>query len=105
MSKSRSQEGPIKPKEVQSRKYASLPEEVFEIFNRLILDDWNGHEATVYQRKAAKLIAKALNTSTKDVYDRRLLDIESVYRKAGWKVTYDKPGYCENYEAFFQFRK
>jgi hypothetical protein len=32
-----------------------------------------------------------------------LLDIEPIYREAGWIVEYDKPAYCENYDANFTF--
>ena len=33
------------------------------------------------------------------------LDVEGIYRKAGWDVEYDSPGYCEDYPATFKFRK
>lgn len=36
--------------------------------------------------------------------DREHLDVEDVYRAAGWEVTYDKPGYNETYDATFTFR-
>ena len=97
--------GPINPKEVQARKNAKIPDEVFQVFNELIVDNWDGHSATVMQDDAAKKIAKKLKITTEQVYARSLLDIEGIYRKAGWKVEYDKPGYCETYEAFFRFTK
>jgi len=97
--------GPIKPKEVQARKNASLPEEVFQVFNDLIVENWDGHQATVNQDEAAKRIAKALNITRQQAFDRSLLDVEDAYQKAGWKVVYDKPGYNETYEAYFTFRK
>jgi hypothetical protein len=37
------------------------------------------------------------------IFDNHWLDIEDHYRKAGWKVTYDKPSYYEDYDAFFKF--
>ncbi len=43
-------------------------------------------------------------TST-TVCDNHWLDVEDVYREAGWVVEYDKPGYCESYEATFTFKK
>lgn len=39
------------------------------------------------------------------IFDKHWLDIEDTYRKAGWNVEYDKPGYCENYDAYFVFSK
>lgn len=97
--------GPIKPKEVQRRKNASLPEEVFEVFNSLIQEDWNGTSATVMQSTAAKRIANVLGLTIEEVYEQRLLDIEDAYSEAGWDVDYDKPGYCEDYEPHFKFSK
>lgn len=44
-------------------------------------------------------IFEAVNQLIKEKW----LDIEDHYRKAGWKVTYDKPAYCENYDAYFKF--
>ena len=97
--------GPIKPKEVQDKKLASIPEEVYEAFNELIVDNWDGKSASVSQKSASVLVARALDITEQDVYLRHLLDVEDVYRKAGWKVVYDKPGYNEDYEAFFVFSK
>jgi len=97
--------GPIKPKDVQSKKDAALPEEVFEVFNQLIVENWDGRSATVNQDEACKRICKALKIKSGEAYDRGLLDVESAYRKAGWKVVFDKPGFNENYDAFFVFSK
>ena len=40
-----------------------------------------------------------------EVLRQKLLDVEPLYRKAGWQVEYDKHAYCENYEPFFIFSK
>jgi hypothetical protein len=42
-------------------------------------------------------------TSTDLIYANRWMDVEPVYRKAGWKVDYDRPGYNESYEAHYTF--
>jgi hypothetical protein len=97
--------GPIKPKEVQSKKDAALPEEVFEIFNALITEHWDGRSANFSQDEAVKRIAKALDISRGEAFKKGYLDVESAYRKAGWKVLYDKPGFNEEYEANFTFAK
>ena len=46
-----------------------------------------------------------LKITEQEVYDRNLLDVEDAYRKLGWKVAYDKPGYNEAYEGTYQFKK
>ena len=33
------------------------------------------------------------------------MDFEDLYRKSGWSVSYDKPAYNENYDAFLIFNK
>ena len=33
----------------------------------------------------------------------KYLDFEDEYRTIGWKVTYNKPAYCETYEPYFIF--
>jgi hypothetical protein len=97
--------GPIKPSEVQKVKDSKLPEEVFQVFNDLIVEHWDGDSATVYMDEANKRIAKALNISGQEVYNRHLLDVETVYRKAGWKVKYDSPSIGDDYGAHFIFSK
>jgi len=97
--------GPIKPKDVQDEKDKGIPEVVFTIFNDLIKEDWDGWAAVVIQDEAVKRIAKELGITCTQAFDRGYLEVESAYRKAGWKVEYDKPGYNEDYEANFTFRK
>lgn len=50
-------------------------------------------------------MSNRLAISTDEVYRRRLLDVEELYRASGWKVEYDKPAYCEDFEAYFKFSK
>ena len=97
--------GPIKPKEVQAQKDAELPEEVFEVFNALIKKNWGDSMARIYQEEAVLGVASSMGIMRREVFEKGLLDIESAYRNAGWKVEYDKPGYNETYEPFWIFRK
>lgn len=94
--------GPIEPKALLKGK--EFPEEVFEVFNALILEKWDGNCSVILQEEAAKRIAKALKIPFPQVFERRLLDVEPAYRARGWRVEYDKPGYCETYSAFFTFK-
>jgi hypothetical protein len=96
---------PITPKEVSSKREASIPDAVLEVFNDLIVKYWSGSSATINQDEAAKLIAKKLKCSTEKLYDNHWMDVEPIYKKAGWSVKYDKPGYNESYEAYFVFSK
>lgn len=96
---------PIRPDEVQRKRDLDTPDAVFEVFNALIAESWNGSSATVRQKDASVRIAEALGISYGDVFLNNLLDVEESYRKAGWSVEYDKPGYNESYEASFTFKK
>ena len=94
---------PIKPSQVSKRKSLDLPDQVVEVFNALI--DWNGSSATVLEDQAASRIPSALGISRDRVFSLSYLDVEDLFRSSGWEVTYDKPGYNEDYEATFCFRK
>ncbi|MEO5949596.1 MAG: hypothetical protein ABIP74_04265 [Candidatus Saccharimonas sp.] len=102
--------GPLKPDEVAAHKQAVIiPEKVFDAFNELIAKYWNGYSATFTQDEVMKLVLKKFARSTtvtrRTAYDNRWLDVEPIYREAGWKVAYDRPAYDESYEPTFTFSK
>lgn len=89
----------ITPEDAEKAKDKSIPPEVFEAFNELIVADLDAHgTATVRQCDVEKRIRAKLGT-----IEMRWLDVESSYRAAGWRVVYDKPAYNETYEAKFAF--
>jgi hypothetical protein len=94
---------PLSPKEVVKKKINSIPDAVFEAFNELIAKDFNGAFAIVKQKEVVKLLVEK-GLKEKEIYENHWLDVEDVYRKAGWKVEYDKPAYNESYDAYFEFR-
>jgi hypothetical protein len=95
---------PITPIEVVSLKETLIPNEVFDAFNELIAKKWNGRSATIKQNEVVKLITGKMQLQDDSIlYDNHWLDIETVYREAGWVVSYDKPAYNESYEATFKF--
>lgn len=96
--------GPISPKDVEKEKIINFPSEVFEAFNELIIENSGSGEIYVGQKEVvARMIQKGL--SKDEIYKKGWLDVEDVYRKAGWKVDYDKPGYNEDYEPYFKFSR
>lgn len=98
-------QGPISPDEVGEYQHRTFPQEVFDAFNELISANFDGRSANVLQEEAANLIAAKLDIEKRVVYNKGYLNIEPAYRAAGWKVEYDKPAYCESYDANFTFRK
>jgi hypothetical protein len=92
---------PITPGQVHKK----IPEDIIKIFNELINENWNGNESIIRQTDAVdKITAETLYT-TDELFDKNLLDVEDTYRKAGWKVKYEKPDYTENFKAFWRFTK
>lgn len=95
---------PIRASEIMKTRGATIPNVVFEIFNQQIVDNFTGSRATVYQESVLKaLVEKGLDRS--EIFNKHWLDVEDFYRKAGWIVTYDKPGWNESYEAYFVFKQ
>ena len=95
---------PISPMEVESEKRKNFPREVFEAFNELIVENAGSGEITVKQKDVvARMVKKGLNAN--EIFKKGWLDVEDVYRKAGWKVDYDKPAYNEDYDAYFTFSR
>ena len=95
---------PIGPDEVESQKEMDFPDAVFESFNELIAQQFTSGSATIKQEDVvALMVEKGLNHG--EIFDKGWLNVEEVYRSAGWKVSYDKPGYNESYPATFTFRR
>lgn len=99
---------PIKPTDIKQE----IPDWVIKGANECIKKHYNE------LRKESKftqdeLIYYILNCAPADdetitrrtLFDNNWLDIEPIYRQAGWKVDYDKPGYNEFYDANFTFRQ
>jgi hypothetical protein len=93
---------PIKPEDINN----SLPDEVIEIVNNLIQENWQVDSATFLQTDMVALISRKLFISRPEVYDLGYTKIEDIYRNAGWKVEYNKPGPNDCcYPASFTFTK
>lgn len=92
----------IAPNEVVEARKASMPDVVLETFNAHIAQKFNDSSAVVYQDAVVKDLVKA-GLKREEIFRMGWLDIEDIYREQGWKVSYDKPGWNENYEAHFEF--
>lgn len=102
--------GPITPAEAKSQRAASIPPEVFEAFNKLIVENLSSDGgATFTQDSVIDILLRGYlpecrETRRRALFDLGYLDVEDVYRAAGWKVTYDKPAYNEEGKARFTFQ-
>lgn len=96
---------PISPSDVAAHKLSTFPDVVIDTWNKAIAVSWNGYSAKIVQTEITDKLASVLNTTRSNVFSSGYLEIEDIYRKAGWKVSYDKPSYCEDYDAYFTFSK
>lgn len=94
---------PIAPDEVTRHKVEEFPPEVIETSNRFIVEKVLNGEALVFQGDVVDdLVLKGLQRA--QIFKRGWLNVEDMYREAGWHVEYDKPGYNESYPASFKFK-
>lgn len=92
---------PISPDEVGQG--AHIPHEVFAVVNRLLQENWSDSVATIKQKHVVHALES--HFSRDEIFGRGYLNFEGAYRAQGWKVTYDKPGYNESYDAFWMFKR
>jgi hypothetical protein len=103
---------PIRPEEVVGEKRKSIPPIVIDVFNDYIAERWSGFSSSFKQKEVLAEVLKRMNAVRHDVqftddevFKKHWLDVEDIYREAGWDVKYDKPGYNEDYDASFEFCK
>ncbi len=95
----------LSPDDVAEQKLKDIPPEVMEAWNKVIAKHYVGRESSFGQEEIISEIMVATQVDRAQVFKRHWLDIEEIYRQAGWHVNYDKPAYCETYEANFTFTK
>ena len=95
---------PISPSEIKQ----IIPDWVIEGANLCIQDHYHELDGKSHFTQD-ELIDYVLKFAPDEYITRQTLfknhwlDIEPIYREAGWIVEYDKPAYCENYAANFTF--
>jgi len=96
---------PITPAEAEAQRVTVIPDEVLEAFNQMIIKNLEGDRSSFKLREVADLAASNMQCQHKYLYDNKWLNVESVYRRAGWKVKFDSPSIGDNYDAYFVFTK
>lgn len=95
---------PISPNEVAAVQQEATPAAVFDTVNRLIAANMNGKTARVKQKQVVTALENQ-GFSRSTIFDKGWLNFEEAYQNVGWKVSYDKPGYSESYDAYWIFTK
>lgn len=87
---------PLRPEDVVGAKA------IIEAFNDLIAKHFSEGVACFRQDEVVDSIS-AKGIPEDEIYANHWLDVEDIYQKEGWGVTYDKPAYNESYAATFTF--
>lgn len=97
---------PITPDQVAEEKRTIIPDEVIAAFNELIAKNYrSGDGSAAVKQKDVVFLAIEKTGHTRPAFDLDWLEVEDIYRGAGWNVEYDRPGYNETYDAVFIFTK
>jgi methanogenic corrinoid protein MtbC1 len=112
----------VTPNEVAQLKGELFPPHVLQAFNELIATEFTDRSRTVtiFQEDIIQRIAERMfpemeqmepeqkegvvNTVKSDIFKNGWLNVEEVYRAAGWNVNYTKPAYNETGRAYFSFK-
>ena len=99
------QSKPITPKQAEERFVERIPDVIIDAVNDLIAEKYSpiNRDFTITQEEILERVCGEGKLRRADVFNNNWLDIEKLYRKSGWSVHFDKPGYCENYEPYFEF--
>lgn len=94
---------PLRPNEIGPAKAAMIPHEVINAVNELLTSKFVSRKRSViiHQCDIVRLAKAKMDPGTR--FDYEWLNFEGLFESYGWKVTYDKPAYCENYEPSFEF--
>lgn len=98
---------PFTPEDVERTFNDNLPDFVIEAVNELLAENFSGKGISIRLQQddiVKRIMEKGEIKEREEVFEKHYLDFEALYRKNGWKVTYDKPGYNETYEAYFEFK-
>lgn len=94
---------PITPSQAKGSRV--LPDQVMIVWNDAITLNLCGGHATIKQKDIVDQLMATMKASRQEVFDNKWLNVEEIFRAVGWKVTYDKPGYNESYDAAFTFEE
>jgi hypothetical protein len=95
----------IKPSDIMDNLDTIIDPAVIQAVNEILKEKFRGDSVTILQKDIVSRAIKINSKLTSDIlYKNHHLDFEPIFRKAGWSVSYDKPGYNESYEASFEFK-
>lgn len=95
---------PLTPAEAKLLNSGSLHQSMILAVN-YFLSDYYGRDLEI---EVSKLVDKFLefepNYTRERIFQENLLNLEGIYEKFGWKVTFEKPSYFESGVSKFIFK-
>ncbi len=101
---------PITPAEVKNKKIDSIQPEMIQAANELIVKKFNGHSASIKKNDLIERYCKIKGVSNTEklrgtLYEDHQLDIEGIFRQAGWSVNFESPSYGDsNFDDYYEFK-
>jgi hypothetical protein len=99
----KSKSNAISPEDIDTNMESIIPKYVTDAVNTLIKKNYRGSSFTIKQKEIVAEIQKKKSVTSQFLFENNYLDFEDIYRNRGWDVEYDKPAYCETYDAYFKF--
>lgn len=97
---------PLSPEEVEQQTATNIPDAVIMAVNTLLKKYFRNGHATIPQDEILSEVRRIDSKLKADfLCDNHYLDFEPLFQRAGWKVSYDKPGWNETGEAYFKFER
>ena len=96
---------PLSPLEVKQKAIESIPSEMVQAVNELLIENASRSSITLKQKDIEARFNKLSNGKYNhvDIYDKGWMDIEPIFRNAGWKVRYESPDRDQSFDEFFTF--
>lgn len=100
---------PITPAQAKAGKQDSIPDFIYEAFNKFIIDNLSISGRSSFKQK--KLVEYIIDTAAINgdsltsgiIFTNQWLDVEAIYEKQGWKVKYESPCIGESFDEYFEF--
>ncbi len=99
---------PITPEEAVGEHGASIDPLIIKVVNKFLSDGFsrlNGEVSIKQEEIVTAYKAAGGKLSGEQLFEKKQLDFEDLYREAGWKVSYNSPDRGESFKEYFKFAK
>lgn len=94
---------PLPADQIDSSKPYEIPELVIVLINNMLREVWDNGSAILFTKDIMQKLKLVFNKTEQEILQMHWLDIEPIYRKAGYNVEYIKPAYGEQGDSYFKF--